>query len=210
MIAERTLIVALPAIQHQRLISGYQRSITSTYRVCLCWYFWDRFARVHRSSTTFTGRNTGRNVVALPLPKPYKKIAREELPPGECLCDYCTAKCCKYFALPLETPTTREDFDYLRWYLLHDAATVFVEEGTWYLLVHTACKHLAADNRCRIYETRPQICRDYSTHNCEYEDSWVYDHYFETAEQVEEYVEAVLPSENGNVRSQRPELLPVL
>ena len=146
-------------------------------------------------------------VVAPPV---KRKISREELAPGECLCDYCSAKCCKYFALPLETPTTRQDFDYLRWYLLHDAATVFIEEKTWYLLVHTACKHLQADNRCGIYETRPQICRDYSTHNCEYEDSWVYDHYFETPEQVEEYVEAVLQEPGASLRGRRPELLPVL
>jgi Fe-S-cluster containining protein len=143
-------------------------------------------------------------------PAVKRKISREELAPGECLCDYCSAKCCKYFALPLETPTTRQDFDYLRWYLLHDAATVFIEEETWYLLVHTACKHLQADNRCGIYATRPQICRDYSTHNCEYEDSWVYDHYFETPEQIEEYVEAVLQEPQASIRGRRPELLPVL
>ena len=32
------------------------------------------------------------------------KIRREELPPGKVLCEYCTAKCCHYFALPIETP----------------------------------------------------------------------------------------------------------
>ena len=47
------------------------------------------------------------------------KIDREDVPPGQSLCDYCTAKCCKYFAMPIETPTERQDFDYLRWFLLH-------------------------------------------------------------------------------------------
>ena len=65
---------------------------------------------------------------------------------------------------------------------------MFTEEGTWYLLVHTTCKHLQSDNRCGIYDTRPQVCRDYTTDNCEYEDDWVYDHYFETSEQVGEYM----------------------
>jgi Fe-S-cluster containining protein len=138
------------------------------------------------------------------------KIHKEKLPPGECLCDYCTAKCCKYFALPIDEPTTRQDFDYIRWFLLHGAATVFIEEGTWYLLVHTPCKHLTADDRCGIYATRPQICRDYTTDNCEYDDTYVYDHYFETAEQVEEYMEAVLPPGKQGIRSRRPELLRVL
>lgn len=145
--------------------------------------------------------------MALRLPK----IRREDLKPGECLCDHCSAKCCKYFALPIETPTTRQDFDYLRWYLLHDAATVFVEGENWYLLVHTRCKHLQDDNRCGIYHTRPNICREYSTENCEYDDGYVYDRYFETAEQVAEYVEAVLPSRKpGQFRSPRPPLLNVL
>lgn len=140
-----------------------------------------------------------------------KRIRREELPPGECLCDYCSAKCCKYFALPIETPTTRKDFDFIRWYLLHQDATVFIEGEDWYLLVHARCKHLQDDNRCGIYDTRPRICRDYSTADCEFEEGYVYDHYFETAEQVAEYVEAVLPSrEASQFRSPRPPLLPVL
>lgn len=140
-----------------------------------------------------------------------KKIHREDLGPNEGLCDHCTAKCCKYFALPIDTPTERTDFDYIRWYLLHAQASVFVEDGDWYLLVHTTCKHLQSDNRCGIYYTRPQICRDYSTDNCEYEDDWVYERYFETPEQVEEYVEAVLPLKKGHsFRSRRPALLPIL
>jgi Fe-S-cluster containining protein len=139
------------------------------------------------------------------------KPRREDLPPGEVLCDYCTAKCCKYFALPIDTPTEKKDFDYLRWFLLHGQASVFTEEGTWYLIVHTPCKHLQPDNRCGIYETRPEICREYTTDACEYDDDWVYEQYFETAEQVAEYTEAILPKARGqSLRSPRPALLPIL
>lgn len=139
-----------------------------------------------------------------------RKLRREELKANEVLCDHCTAKCCRYFALPIETPATRKDFDFVRWYLLHDRATVFTEDDTWYLLVHTDCRHLQKNNLCGIYETRPQICRDYSADSCEYEDDWVYDQYFETPEQVEEYVEAVLPRKNGSIRSLQPPLLPIV
>jgi Fe-S-cluster containining protein len=94
---------------------------------------------------------------------------------------------------------------------MHDAATVFKEDGDWYLLVHTACKHLRPDNRCAIYETRPNICREYSTKNCEYDDTWVYEQYLETAEQVWEYMEATLGVGDGRcVRSPKPSLLPVI
>ena len=140
-----------------------------------------------------------------------KTFRREDLKPGEVLCDHCTAKCCKYFALPIDTPTRRKDFDFIRWYLLHNGATVFTEDDDWYLLVHAECKHLQSDNRCGIYETRPQICRDYTTDDCEFEDEWCYDRYFETPEQVAEYVEAVLPQKRPEgIRSPRPPLLPVV
>ncbi|MBX7165826.1 MAG: YkgJ family cysteine cluster protein [Pirellulales bacterium] len=127
----------------------------------------------------------------LPVVKP-PQFPREKLKPGESLCSHCTAKCCRYFALPIDTPHTYKEFDYLRWYLLHDQATLFTEGKTWYLLVHTSCKHLQADHRCGIYLTRPQICREYTTDDCEYEDHYVYDRYFETAEQIDEYAEAVM------------------
>jgi Fe-S-cluster containining protein len=141
----------------------------------------------------------------LPLAVTHKKIHRADLKPGEVLCSYCTAKCCRYFALPIEKPKTWPDFEFIRWFLLHEKASVFVDGADWFLLVHTVCKHLRDDNLCGIYETRPAICRDYTTKDCEYEDSWVYDHYWETAEQVEEYAEAILgPREGNGFRSPKP------
>ena len=139
-----------------------------------------------------------------------EKIARQDLPDGKVLCEYCTAKCCRYFALPIETPEDYSDFEYIRWYLLHERATVFKEDDDWYLLVHTVCKHLQDDNLCGIYETRPQICRDYTTKNCEYEDEWTYEFYLETAEQVQEFTEAVIQKKGKSIRSPKPALLAVL
>jgi Fe-S-cluster containining protein len=139
-----------------------------------------------------------------------EKIHRKDVPAGKCLCDYCVAKCCRYFALPIETPSDLQDYEFIRWFLLHDRATVFKEDEDWYLLVHTECKHLQPDNRCGIYETRPQVCRDYSTKDCEYEDDWTYDFYLETADQVADYIEAVLPKSGRKMRSAKPPLLPIL
>lgn len=145
--------------------------------------------------------------VQLPIIKP----TREQLKEGEVLCQYCTAKCCKYFALPIEQPDCFEDWEYIRWYLLHNGATLFKEDDTWYLLVHAVCNFLQPDNRCGIYDTRPQICRDYSTNECEYEDDWLYEQYLETPEQAGEYAEAILPRKKGqSIRSPKPALLPVL
>jgi Fe-S-cluster containining protein len=139
-----------------------------------------------------------------------RKIPREEVPSGKVLCEYCTAKCCRYFALPIDAPESLQDFEFIRWYLLHDRASVFVEDDSWYLLVHTVCKHLQEDNLCGIYETRPQICRDYTTENCEYEDDWTYEKYLETPEQVWEYCEAMFQPKGRPLRSPKPPLLPVV
>ncbi len=99
----------------------------------------------------------------------------------------------------------------MRWFLLHGQASVFVEDDSWYLLVHTVCKHLQSDNRCGIYMTRPEICREYSTDNCEYDEDTTYDKYFETPEQVAEYLEATYgQADFGCVRSPEPDLLPIL
>ncbi|HIF34481.1 MAG: YkgJ family cysteine cluster protein [Pirellulaceae bacterium] len=138
------------------------------------------------------------------------KPRRKDLPKDANLCEFCSAKCCKYFALPIDEPDEPTDFDYIRWYLLHDRASVFVEDDDWYLLVHTDCKHLKPDNMCGIYETRPQICREYLTDNCEYEDHWTYDRYFETPEQVVEYYEAVVSEGAATIRSAKPDLLTVV
>ena len=134
------------------------------------------------------------------------KPRREDLQPGQSLCEYCIAKCCRYFALPLDTPKRRKDFDTLRWFLLHDKTSIFVEKGTWYLQVHTECRELRSDHLCGIYETRPQICRSHSTVNCEYEDDWVYDLFFEAPQQLEEYIEARFPKRGVDIRSPRPGL----
>ena len=138
------------------------------------------------------------------------KPRREQVPKDKHLCEFCTAKCCRYFAMTIETPEELADFEYIRWFLLHDRATVFKENEDWYLLVHTTCRHLQDDYRCGIYETRPQICRDYSTNDCEYEDDWTYDFYLERAEQVTEYVEAILQEDGKSIRSRKPPLMPII
>jgi Fe-S-cluster containining protein len=132
--------------------------------------------------------------VAAPPPKRKKtKIRREDVPAGACLCDFCVGKCCRYFSLPIETPTAWDDYDSIRWYLAHGGTIVYVEKETWYLVVMSRCNHLLPDNRCGIYLNRPKICREYKTDNCEYDEDWLFDKVFETPEQIWEYAEAVLP-----------------
>ena len=117
---------------------------------------------------------------------------REDLTPGEVLCDHCTAKCCRYFALPIDTPVDRQDYDNFRWYMLHGDVSIFVDDDSWYLLIHNQCDHVDDDNRCGIYPDPPSICRSNSTDNCEFDNNSCYDRLFECPEQIEEYADAML------------------
>src|SRR5262245_61462049 len=79
---------------------------------------------------------------------PRFPIRRDDLKYGEVLCSYCTALCCRYFSIRINTPKTRKEFDDLRWFMMHGRISVYVEEGVWYLCVYGDCKHLKNDHRC--------------------------------------------------------------
>ena len=106
-------------------------------------------------------------------------------------CHLCPARCCQYFALQIDAPITPEEHDQIRWFLAHERVVVWMQEGEWYLEVQNRCKNLQADNRCAIYETRPQICRDYGLPDgdegpCEFfTDDATYDLYFDSSESFE-------------------------
>lgn len=137
------------------------------------------------------------------LNKP-RKPTREELRPGECLCDHCVGKCCRYFSLQIDTPETWDDYDTIRWFLTHGQTVVYVDQGKWYLLVLTKCQYLRADNRCGIYLNRPKICREYTTDGCEYETDWEFERLFESPEQIWEFAEAVLPPRRRKRKVENP------
>ena len=89
---------------------------------------------------------------------------------------------------------TPRDHDHIRWYLLHEHVAVWAQKGTWFLEIRTPCRHLLPDNRCAIYDSRPQICRDHGwpendeEHPCEYfEGEGGFDLHFESAEQFDRW-----------------------
>ncbi|MCI0499047.1 MAG: YkgJ family cysteine cluster protein [Planctomycetales bacterium] len=105
-------------------------------------------------------------------------------------CKKCTGRCCRYFALPIDTPQEWDDFDDIRWYLSHEDVTVFVEKGDWYLNVKNTCRYLCPkDFRCRNYELRPHICRKYNTGTCDLMgDEYDHEMHFLDDRQMEEYM----------------------
>jgi len=105
-------------------------------------------------------------------------------------CHKCGAKCCRYFALQLDTPRSRADFENIRWYLAHKKVTIFVDGGKWFLDVGNECRYLTADHRCRIYDKRPLVCREHDTYECErHPGDFGHEHTFKKLEELDRYIE---------------------
>ena len=118
---------------------------------------------------------------------------REELKPGECLCDLCTGRCCRYFSLPIDNPTTWDDYDSIRWYLAHGRTLIYVEKEQWYLLVMTRCTVPDGRRPLRHLLESPQDLPRIHDRQLRIRRRWSFDKVFETPEQIWEYAEAVLP-----------------
>ncbi len=87
-------------------------------------------------------------------------------------CGFCTnSKCGTYLTQQIPTPRSKHDFDHLLWQISHQNVQVYKDEDGWYLLVNNKCLQLQPDGRCGIYETRPQVCREYSNDYCEFDSS---------------------------------------
>ena len=89
---------------------------------------------------------------------------------AESKCRRCTnSKCCTYFTQAIDTPRSKQEFDHLLWQISHGGVQVYKDKSGWYLLINTTCTHLKPDGQCGVYETRPQICREYSNDFCEFD-----------------------------------------
>jgi len=109
--------------------------------------------------------------------------------PAKILCRQCAGLCCRYFALPIDTPKTRADFDDVRWYLAHEGISVFVEDGDWYLNIAARCRFLDPDNRCGIYPRRPRICRGYEHDACDFHSGdYGYELHFTCLEDLDDHL----------------------
>lgn len=116
-------------------------------------------------------------------------IKTEKITP-ENKCDFCTAsKCCTYITHQIDKPRKKDEFDYLLWQVSHENISLFKDDDGWFLMINTPCSHLLSDGGCGIYETRPQICREHSNDNCEFdvniEDE--FDLYFDSYEALLKY-----------------------
>ncbi|MFO7870227.1 MAG: YkgJ family cysteine cluster protein [Kiritimatiellia bacterium] len=89
------------------------------------------------------------------------------------MCASCDAMCCRYVALEFDKPTSKFEYDQVRWFLMHKNVYVFIDhDGSWYVEFATDCENLQPDNRCGAYQKRPAICREHghaeSDADCEF------------------------------------------
>lgn len=123
-------------------------------------------------------------------------------------CDKCDARCCRYFCFEIDRPDTYEQFENIRWYMLHEKIGIHIDaEGDWCILIDNPCRMLvktAQGWRCKDYDNRPLICRKYSPSFCD-RTRGGYDHeeIFETAEQLEAYARRMLGDEAFEIARSR-------
>jgi len=109
------------------------------------------------------------------------------------MCRECGGKCCQYFCFQIDEPDSFEEFDDIRWFLLHENITVHIDEGDWYISIANRCRALEEDGRCAIYDDRPLICRRYSMETCDFTGGdYGYEEHFQTPEDIEAYAKKVL------------------
>ena len=100
---------------------------------------------------------------------PIKPAGKVKITPDN-KCSFCKGStCCTYLTQEIDAPRSMEDYDLLLWQVSHANTQIYKDEDGWFLLVNNRCLHLHPDGRCGIYDDRPQICRDHSNDECEFD-----------------------------------------
>jgi Fe-S-cluster containining protein len=84
-------------------------------------------------------------------------------------CSRC-GRCCQEVYLPVDKAYTEDGLDHLEWAHHHGLKIAYREDSEgkrlWGVELDSPCMHLRveADGKttCAIYESRPQMCRDYN------------------------------------------------
>lgn len=89
-----------------------------------------------------------------------KKLSAEQI------CMLCHG-CCMYVTAPLDPPESTYTQQLYLWYLYHANVEIYQDhEDQWHLLFKTPCENLLPGGQCKIYENRPEICKEYDPSAC--------------------------------------------
>jgi len=113
----------------------------------------------------------------------HNPIINKENPCNGCI------KCCNYVAIELDNPENDDDWNHIRWYLVHENVWVFIDnDDSWNIQFNTPCEKNEENGWCTIYNKRPNICRQYTTESCEkYGEGESFKLLFKTLEEFDEW-----------------------
>jgi Fe-S-cluster containining protein len=112
------------------------------------------------------------------------------------MCGKCAGRCCKYYTVMLDDPEDAEDYDEMRWFLAHGDNYIYIDEGEWHLNIEARCRFLDDDARCKIYDHRPAVCRNFGhDEECEYDGEYDFEKVFKTIHELEAHAREVLAPE---------------
>jgi uncharacterized protein len=109
-------------------------------------------------------------------------------------CDECNGECCRDVTVGLDEPENMEDWQDIRWMVVHNNVSVYLdEEGDWVVEFKTPCVKLDKDNKCTMYTNRPVMCRNHELDSCiKNGEGDLHKIRFDTIEEVDEYIEKVV------------------
>ncbi len=119
---------------------------------------------------------------------------------GKMTCENCPALCCKYVSIEIDVPEDLDDFENIKWYVIHKNINVYVDEDDeWYIEFLTPCEYLREDNKCSVHEEftenpeikRPKICKEYSAEECPFHNEYKEKYTFTKIQDVEDYIENI-------------------
>lgn len=104
-------------------------------------------------------------------------------------CEGC-AKCCYNVIVEFDKPSSKEDFDEIKWKVSHENVQVYIDDdNSWNVEFITKCKELDEKGLCKIYDKRPRICRDHEPDNCiENGEGDYFKRMFKTIQDVEDFM----------------------
>ena len=115
-------------------------------------------------------------------------------------CFKCKGFCCKYVTVDISEPETADDFDEIRWFLLHENVIIYKSEvkEEWCLEFRTPCKYLDQNTYlCKNYDNRPEVCKEYIIEECSKDEELSQkgtEIYLENEEDLMKYLKAYHPS----------------
>ena len=105
------------------------------------------------------------------------------------LCSGCLVNCCEYIVINIGEPEKYSDVDRMIWYIFHKIPVFIDTEDAWVIEIKANCQHLDEKKRCRIYDHRPDVCRNHSPQDCErHGDGEFYNHLFTTKDELLDFI----------------------